>query len=216
MQPFNVLIEDVSDPELGPLLTKLKDAGFSKPSVTSADGPAPEPKQGGRSAATDLPQEWELVRKLDGQSYSWPDVEEHYERYAIYAGKTAGEGAVHIALGEAGRAKVFGRDRKYTIAFLTSGAPQTPLVEFLEADDFDETNEMLAIIRGRDGAGSRAMFGPADALPPIYDERFRTEIYRDRVQYPGAWRKIAVIAREDDPETMLNHALLQARRRGDL
>jgi len=48
---------------------------------------------------------------------------------------------------------------------------------------------------------------------PTYAERFRTEIYNERIVYPGAWHKTLVVAREDDDETMLNHALIQSRRR---
>jgi hypothetical protein len=38
-------------------------------------------------------------------------------------------------------------------------------------------------------------------------------MYSQRVVYPGVWNKVAVVAREHDDETMLNHALIQSRRR---
>ncbi len=41
-------------------------------------------------------------------------------------------------------------------------------------------------------------------------------MYDDRVEYPGVWHKAVVIAREDDHATMLNHALIQGRRRQSL
>ena len=44
-------------------------------------------------------------------------------------------------------------------------------------------------------------------------EHFRTQIYNERVAHPGAWNKVVAVAREDDDETMLNHALIQSRRR---
>ena len=50
------------------------------------------------------------------------------------------------------------------------------------------------------------MYGAGDALPAVYTERFRTQIYNDRITHPGAWNKVVVVAREDDDETMLNHA----------
>lgn len=31
--------------------------------------------------------------------------------------------------------------------------------------------------------------------------------------HPGAWNKVVVVAREDDDAAMLNHALIQSRRR---
>ena len=100
------------------------------------------------------------------------------------------------------------------MAFLSSGAPQQPLVEFLAADDYDKTRELVAVIRGSDGG--RRMYGPGDPLPEIYTERFRTEMYDDRVEYPGVWKRVVAVAREDDHATMLNHAVIQGRRRGSL
>ena len=57
------------------------------------------------------------------------------------------------------------------------------------------------------------MYGVGDALPGVYEERFRTQLYSERVVHPGVWNKLVVVAREDDDETMLNHALIQGRRR---
>ena len=126
-------------------------------------------------------------------------------------GTTRPEGAVQIGLGETIRDNTRGRDRKYVVAFLSSGSPQEPLVEFVAADDYAQTHELIAVIRGSDGG--RRMYGAGDALPAIYTERFRTQIYNERIVYPGAWNKIVVVAHEDEHETMLDHALIQSRRR---
>jgi hypothetical protein len=124
---------------------------------------------------------------------------------------TRAEGAVHIGLGEATRSNKWGRDRKYVVAFLSSGSPHQPLVEFVAADDYQQTRELVAVIRGSDGG--RRMYGAGDALPSVYEEGFRTQMYSERVVYPGVWNKVVVVAREDDDETILNHALIQGRRR---
>ena len=124
---------------------------------------------------------------------------------------TRAEGAVQIGLGDTTRENKWGRDRKYVVAFLSSGSPQQPLVEFVAADDYAQTRELVAVIRGSDGG--RRMYGAGDTLPALYTERFRTQIYNERVVYPGAWNKVVVVAREDDEQTMLNHALIQSRRR---
>jgi hypothetical protein len=126
-------------------------------------------------------------------------------------GTTRAEGAVHVGLGETIRKKKWGRNRKYVVAFLSSGSPQKPLVEFLAADDYKETRELVAVIRGSDGG--RRMYGAGDPLPGIYEERFRTQMYGERVDYPGVWNKVVVVAHEDDFDSMLNHALIQSRRR---
>jgi hypothetical protein len=36
------------------------------------------------------------------------------------------------------------------------------------------------------------MYGVGDALPTVYADRFRTQIYNERVVHPGAWNKIVV------------------------
>jgi len=209
---FSVTIPNVSNADLGPLLTHLAAAGWRDPVIESLPPPAAIPD---RTGLGELPASWRQLCSLEGQSYRWPSHREQYDRYVVYETTTSAEGAIQIALGNAPRAAAWGRDRQYVVAFLSGGAPQIPLVEFLEADP-EESGEMLAVIRGRGGPGSRKMFGPGDSLPAPYPEAFRIESYRDRIEAPGAWNKLAVIAASGDRETMLNHALLQARRRGDV
>jgi hypothetical protein len=219
MSPFDVVYRSVPDERLSALLASTNNAGFPTPEVLPvlrAGNGASAADSRPLAVVADLPSDWHLVRRLEGQTYSWPELREHYVDYAIYAGKTRRDGTVHIALGRAERLKTWGRDRTYIIAFLTSGTPQAPLVEFLETDDYPETHEMLAVIRGRDGAESKKMFGPGDSLPEVYVDRFRTGMYNDYIRVQGSWNKVAVIASEDDSVSMLNHALLQARRRGNL
>ncbi|MGZ6565185.1 MAG: hypothetical protein ACXVH3_35705, partial [Solirubrobacteraceae bacterium] len=131
--------------------------------------------------------------------------------YRVFMCTTRPEGAVQIGLGETIRENKWGRDRKYVVAFLSGGSPQQPLVEFVAADDYEQTRELVAVIRGSDGG--RRMYAAGEALPILYENHFRTQIYNERVDHPGAWNKIAVIAREDDDQAILNHALIQSRRR---
>jgi hypothetical protein len=213
MCPFSVTVEHVPDRELGPLLIHLGQAGFHDPIIepSGADrafGKTTAPA-GGRAA--DFPDDWRLVREREGQSYQWPGTREHYSRYRVFIGTTRVEGAVHIGLGETIRENRWGRDRKYVVAFLSGGSPQQPLAEFVATDDYAETQELVAVIRGSDGG--RRMYGAGDALPGVYEERFRTQMYSERVLYPGVWNKAVVVAGEDDDATMLNHALIQGRRR---
>ena len=213
MSPFSVTVPNVPDRELGPLLTQLSVAGFDHPIIESvaADRVSAKPMTGARARLVDLPEEWRLVRERDGESYRWPKRRDRYAPYRVFMATTRTEGAVQIALGETVRKNAWGRDRKYVVAFLSSGSPQEPLVEFVAADDYEETRELVAVIRGSDGG--RRMYGAGDALPTVYTERFRTHIYNERITYPGAWNKVVVVVREDDDETMLNHALIQSRRR---
>ena len=213
MSPFSVTLPNVPDRELGPLLMQLAEAGFHDPLIrpVGADGPGLKAPAAARGPRADLAESWQLVRERDGESYQWPDERERYTRYRVFTGTTRAEGAVHIGLGETLRANRWGRDRKYVVAFRSSGSPQQPLAEFVAADDYQQTRELLAVIRGSDGG--RRMYGAGDALPAVYRKRFRTQLYSERVVYPGVWNKIVVVAHEDDDETMLNHALIQGRRR---
>lgn len=214
MSPFAVTLQHVPDRELGPLLIQLAQAGFHNPIIEpvgaiEASGNVAPP---GRASTTwDLAEDWQLAREREKESYQWPEERDQYSRYRVFIGATRTEGAVHIGLGETIRVNRWGRDRKYVVAFLSSGSPQQPLAEFVAADDYEETRELVAVIRGSDGG--RRMYGAGDTLPGVYREHFRTQLYSERVVYPGVWNKIVVVAREDDDETMLNHALIQGRRR---
>ncbi len=212
MCPFSVTVEHVPDRELGPLLTRLADAGFNNPTIDhvadrASDGEATRIGRG----PLDLPEDWRVVRERDGESYRWPDRRDQYKPYRVFIGTTRAEGAIQIGLGETIRKNRWGRDRKYVVAFLSAGSPQQPLVEFVAADDYEQTRELVAVVRGSDGG--RRMYGVGDPLPAVYADRFRTQMYNERVVQPGAWNKIVVVAREDDDEAILNHALIQSRRR---
>jgi hypothetical protein len=213
MSPFSITVPNVPDRELGPLLTQLSQAGFDKPIIepVRADRASAKAASGARGGRVDLPEDWRLVREREGESYRWPKRRDRYAPYRVFMGTTRAEGAVQVGLGETIRKNAWGRDRKYVVAFLSSGSPQEPLVEFVATDDYEQTRELVAVIRGSDGG--RRMYGAGDALPAVYTERFRTQIYNERITYPGVWNKVVVIAREDDDEAMLNHALIQSRRR---
>jgi hypothetical protein len=213
MCPFSVTLEHVPDRELGPLLTRLADAGFDNPTIrsVSADRARGKAAASARRRQAGLPEDWRLLREREGEAYQWPEERDRYSRYRVFLGTTRAEGAVHIGLGETVRANKWGRDRKYVVAFLSSGSPQQPLAEFVAADDYEQSRELVAVIRGSDGG--RRMYGAGDALPDVYTERFQTQMYSDRIVHPGVWNKVVVVVREDDDEAILNHALIQSRRR---
>jgi hypothetical protein len=213
MSPFSVTVQHIPDRELGPLLSRLSEAGFDNPIIShiGADGATDKAAAPARVGPLDLPEDWHLVREREGESYRWPKGRDRYEPYRVFMGTTRAEGAVQVGLGETVRKNRWGRDRKYVVAFLSAGGPQQPLVEFVAADDYEQTRELVAVIRGSDGG--RRMYGAGDTLPAVYAERFSTQLYNERVVHPGVWNKIVVVAREDDDDAILNHALIQSRRR---
>jgi hypothetical protein len=135
LSPFSVTLEHVPDRELGPLLTHLAEAGFENPLIKPARTRAGTRKTA-RARTADLPEDWTLVRERTGESYQWPEERDRYSPYRVFMGTTRSEGVVHIGLGETVRKKKWGRDRKYVVAFLSSGGPQKPLAEFLAADNY--------------------------------------------------------------------------------
>src|ERR1700757_34572 len=171
MSPFSVTVQNVPDRELGPLLTQLSQAGYDSPVITllGADGTSGTVGPLARRRTADLADGWRVVRERDGEAYRWPSGRDRYSRYRVFVGTTRAEGAVQIGLGETIRQNKWGRDRKYVVAFLSGGSPQQPLVEFVAADDYEQTHELVAVIRGSDGG--RRMYGVGDALPALYAER---------------------------------------------
>jgi hypothetical protein len=223
MAPYDVTYAAVPDELVSDLLKATNALGLATPLLAPAPSAMrpvgathelrPRSILTDADGTTELPAGWELVREMPNQSYAWPELHEDYDPYRIYTGTTVREGVVHIALGKAPRTNTWGT-RGYTVGFLSSGSPQIALVEFLTTDDYEQTRNLVAVIRGSDGG--KKMYGPGDPLPQVYVDNFTIVVFRDEVKAPRAWSKMAVLVHEDDTDSILNHALLQARRRRDL
>ena len=195
MCPFSVTVEHVPDRELGPLLTRLAEAGFDNPTINHVDA---DPAFGAAATRTggaplDLPEDWRLMRERDGESYRWPEGPDRYQPYRVFIGTTRAEGAVQIGLGETVRKNKWGRDRKYVVAFLSAGSPQRPLVEFVAADDYEQTRELVAVIRGSDG-GRRCMASAIRSRPstPIaFEPSSTTSEWSTREPGTRSWWSLA-------------------------
>src|SRR6266536_2547128 len=63
MSPFSVTVQNVPDRELGPLLTRLSEAGFDDPIIKLAGADEASAKLAARARAgpADLPEDWRLV-----------------------------------------------------------------------------------------------------------------------------------------------------------
>ena len=129
----------------------------------------------------------------------------------MFIGTTRAEGAVQIGLGETIRENAWGRDRKYVVAFLSGGSPQHPLVEFVAADDFEDTRELVAVIRGSDGG--RRMYGVGDKLPAVYARALPDPDLQRAGRASGRLEQGRRRRPRGRRAAMLNHALIQSRRR---
>ena len=106
------------------------------------------------------------------------------------------------------RGVYYGKERGYWVAFeMVNGQKRRPILIFMEADDFDTSGALVAVLKGK-GAGGRSMFAPGDDLPVGY-ERLTVEIFRDRVSGPQAYNRLAVVAEGGGRQAMCTHAFLQ-------
>lgn len=190
---------------------------FKAPSsLALADDPLPEVADFLQSA-DGLPSDWRLVETREGESYRWPEGREEYATFRVFEGRTQDDNTVQYAIGQVASLDVWGMERTYFVVFhLGAGrGSKQPIVVFLAADDYEQSHECVAIIRGKGGGRGQQMFAPGDDLPAAYDG-MRIEVFRDRIQGTSRRRgydKLAVIARDDDIDTMLRHASIQVQMR---
>jgi hypothetical protein len=59
--------------------------------------------------------------------------------------------------------------------------------------------DRVGSVRGVCSDGGRRMYRLDDQLPTLYSERFRTQLYNERVVHPGAWKKVVPPARTKTP-----------------
>jgi hypothetical protein len=200
----------VSDEGITAIIEALGLDAFIPP---QAGGDDPD---GERVLDIEFPDGWTPIESRDDESYRWPNAPEPeaYKQFDVYEGTTT-QGTIRIGIGRCRRAHVWGKGRSYLITFhVTPGGGKYPLCEFLETDDYSDTQELTAIIRGN-GPTRRAMYDAGVRPPGVY-ARFNVGIYSKYVRAPKAWNKWAVIAGEDDIDTILGHSLIQANLRFEI
>lgn len=153
---------------------------------------------------------WHLVEERSDQTFLWPNDEapERYVTFRVFEGMGS-EGTVRMGLGECERDIAAGRGWHYYMVFIVRERGIEPVVEFREADAAGPEGPFVAVIRGK-GKTKREMYAPGDELPAGY-ENLPLGVHREHVA--AGYRRLAVVARPDQPEIMLDHGLLQARGR---
>lgn len=193
-----------------PVILEISDEGVATLRDTvnplSSGGEQPPEEARPPAAEIELPEAWQLVDEDSGVRYTWGEDHDIYDPFLTYEGWTS-QGKARLAIGKCRRTRTHGRDRTYYI--IVSIGPEggmRAIAEFLATDNYDDTGEVIAIIKGKEGSGRQ--FASADELPPIY-RGWNTVTYRDRVDYPGSYLNQGLVCNESDAETMLNHSLAQ-------
>lgn len=154
-------------------------------------------------------------REIEPFSYTWPtaaggdpdDVTEHHDP-AFYAPVPFQGRQVPIRIGFTDRT-VAGMERKRVNVFLESGSSLIPLVQFVGANDFEETGRLASVVKKEEGPHLR----PGEPVPAEYQDMPRC-VYSEVVVGKNAARSIAVLAHRDDLTLMARHGLIRARWKG--
>jgi hypothetical protein len=119
---------------------------------------------------------------------------------------TAADGTqqVRVRLGLGDR-RASGADRRRAVVFIN----ERPLVEFVGANDFEDTRLMASVVKGPDNKVIQV-----EARIPDEYRHLRVGPFRSVVTGPYASWGLAVIARDDEREAMVRHALNRAAYKG--
>ncbi len=94
------------------------------------------------------------------------------------------------------------RDKRRKATVFVDGRP---MVQFKAADDFDDTQLMLSIIK----TGDRKQLRPDEPIPSEYSG-FQIEQYRTYIDQIYNSKNVAIVCKKDDLQTMAAHALIRA------
>jgi hypothetical protein len=151
---------------------------------------------------------WKKIGEFDGEKYAWPKQTEEYDPFEVWETDDTGHklqfGLGYIAADPS--TDYYGHPRGYWVAFeMVNRQKRRPIGVFIEGDD---PSDVVAVIKGK-GPGGRSMYAPGDELPAAYED-LTVDVFRHRIAGPQAYDRLAVIAKNADRQTMLNHAAIQS------
>lgn len=178
--------------------------GLDELEALIGDGRATDPLPTSPSASA-----WKMVGERENVTYPWPadaGGPDTFDRFRIYESPKGLKIALGFGVTLAGR-RIVG-----VFKLGSGGGSPYPIVYFQGTDDFAQTRELIAPIRGRGGHRGKAMFKRSDGLPPLYDQ-FEIADLRARVE-GHRFDVLGIVAREDDEITMVEHGAAQVDLRG--
>lgn len=138
--------------------------------------------------------------------YQWPDVPETFEYYVEYI--SIDKGTEHTVKIGFGKRSAYGKNRARVVVWIDN----KPCAEFVGADDFEQTGEVLSEIRVPGNNGWRICRYPDEVVPDYYS-KFHTEGLSVRVQSKGVHNAWAVVANISDHKTFIEVASLKRAKR---
>ncbi|HEY7158475.1 MAG TPA: hypothetical protein VH575_31310 [Gemmataceae bacterium] len=162
-----------------------------------------------------LPQVEIVWQRIEPFSFMWPrtagidpdDVTEYHAPAFAAAVPLQGR-RVTVRIGLTDRIAA-GMERKRANVFLEAGSVLIPLVQFVGANNYEETGRLASIIKKEDGPHLR----PGEPVPAEYRDMPRC-VYSEVVVGKNAARSVAVLAHCDDLTLMARHGLIRARWKG--
>jgi hypothetical protein len=155
-------------------------------------------------------------RQIEPFSFTWPtragadpdDVTEFHE--PAFAATVPFQGRqVQVRIGFTEREAAGMEDRKRVNVFLETGSTLVPLVQFVGANDYEQTGRLASVIKKEDGSHLR----PGEPVPADYQDMPRC-IYSEVVVGRNAARSVAVLAHRDDLTLLARHGVIRARWKG--
>jgi hypothetical protein len=205
--PNYIALIDIAQRKTNELFDELRAELVGEPPSESRelDGADEKPLEAWTLERSALSGTWSKVEELDGETYKWPDGNvDEYDLFRIFEGARDFAG-LRLALGRNQAGEWIG-----FVLGPNGVASKRGLVYFQRADDFEETHQLVSMIRGG-GANGRGGFDPEGATPAVYGG---IEVASLRERRAGKWNVKAVVASDDDADTMLTHTAIQARLRG--
>lgn len=150
---------------------------------------------------------WEQIAPF---TYHWPKFAEqtlpNAETYdPVYQAELRiGTRTVPIKIGFTVR-RTSGKDRRRAVVFIKN----SPAVEFVGADDFEQTGLLASVIKGKDGKHIRNK----EDLPVEY-VTMPVNFYTSLVTGSYTAKSVAVVADKDDRTVMARHAFIRAQWKG--
>jgi len=146
------------------------------------------------------------LQKAPGFQYMWPNglTEEYPLAYEGTSDDSARHFEVKIGIGER---EMAGRNRKRVLVLLNG----RPTVEFAGADDFETSDLVASLIT----LPNKSRLKTHQPIPKEY-RSFDVRQYNSLIKGPRAAKTMAVVAKIDDLDTMVSHAVNRAIYRDDL